>query len=600
MSSNNPLNQTLLADQSQPIFTPPPIPNPYEIPPDAPPEAASTPNDEALNDNVSSSKIELYNVIYKPVDICQWTETDPNFRTKHSDRFWGDSFTYSIQEYSDKVKYLTNVNSKIFLGIFLVNLIVTFVSSLYVILRPKVSFDTSTANGYPILVFCIYLIVHVFLMFLFPTFWLNYGTYFSFGLSLIFMIVACVYSYFYSILLFVLIVVCGFIVSFFSKYNIEYSSYLIQFTKETKLYLSPTFVLFMIFTIVFSLLFIYAYAHSILSYCTKFFNFYLVISYWYIMNTICNAFYMAIAFTSTSYYFTCNTMDEIKFPILFGLKRAFTYNLGIASKMALLLPFVEWIKVCARIDPNLFSCPKREAFVNIISRIQRTAAKIAKKIDSLFGYPSRLGMIYSSMFGIPIEEGCQRYAERSSRHFINLFFEDCIIGNHLAFTCLVIAISGCYTVHSIASHKLSAFVSIDNLGSYAAASFSGFFLCFALSQLYRSLIRGIYEGLLIAYSEDPTRLAILMPASIYDSFNLVYSSLIQIRMHRNNSQTMHDSPNAQNVEMPVPPPQIDYPENQDHSYPPVPQFFPNEETQESNPECLRIHSNPYADINSNV
>ena len=132
---------------------------------------------------------------------------------------------------------------------------------------------------------------------------------------------------------------------------------------------------------------------------------------------------MISASFGSSCYFTSSTAYEIRFPILKSLLRCCILNIGCA---ALAVPILEYIHVVARLPPKptfdeIFSKGLTRFFLKVMKKVSYIAAIFAKPIDIVLTHPMRQGLVYCAMFGVPIEEGCMRFAEVSAKYYCNLF-----------------------------------------------------------------------------------------------------------------------------------------------------------------------------------
>ncbi|OHS95041.1 hypothetical protein TRFO_10761 [Tritrichomonas foetus] len=305
----------------------------------------------------------------------------------------------------------------------------------------------------------------------------------------------------------------------FSYHNFCYSSSLLKFTLTSSFRsnisnntsTSIFYTLSYVFIILFSLFYAYTALCARLLHYHDLFYVYLLFSYWFSINTICNVIYMITSHLSTGFYFTSNTPKPLQWPLSFVFKLSLVNNLGIAAKMALILPFVDFIKIGARTKPKLlqdFFFKINEKLASYLSKVSDLVITIFKKvsrfIDRKFTYPSRIGMIYSLMYGIKVKDGCTKYAENSVKYYINLLNETCTVGNNLGAICLIAAVTGGFAVYSICRHYVNS--SNQATMSFLISGATGFFFVFALVQVWRSMIRGMYEGILVGFSEMSFRM----------------------------------------------------------------------------------------------
>ena len=447
--------------------------------------------------------LELYNVRYRRIGIEDW-QRDAPFISEHA-RFWSSRDEFQPQKFSENIESLSSLwNSWGFMVAFYVNM-----------LQLCCAFGVSIADGkteaaFGSEIFASLLIPTTLLICLCAFGMVLPGSDLRVGIvvGILVTVLASVFDVFvgfaWGALFGAVAVLAGVLFLLLSRRNIEYSTRIYMFVNQLffrKAVNLCFLVVFVAFALVICLLHFYvsAYilccAHIVTFLRVGLFCFYLVVQWWSIL-AIGNAVYMAASATAVKFYFLAGTAYERQNPIIECGWNAMTRNFGAGAKAALLLPFFEVPKEVARFDE---SRTRRYRLVHRIVFVLRLASiEFAKRIDAVFSYPSRYGMIYSAVFNVGMKEGCRRYAENCSKYYINLLNEECSIGSVLCFKCFNAAV-----LCGLLDAGLSKVMGFS--GDWMNAFF-GFFSAFSIFHIYRSTMRGVYEGLFVAFSEEPARL----------------------------------------------------------------------------------------------
>lgn len=469
--------------------------------------------------------LELYNVRYRRIGIEDW-HLDAPFISEHA-RFWASRDEFQPQNFSKNIQSLSSLwNSWGFCVAFYVNMLQLFCAFGISIVDGGIGPSLCSEIHASILVPILSLLLTFAFGTLAPKSELRFGTLFGIFATIAAGLLCAFVGFHWAIVFCVAVLLSGILFFFLSRYNIEYSTKIYMYVNQSffKKAVNLCFlVAFIVFVLILDLLHFYiavavVFRASVVSFVkVAIFCFYVVVQWW-TMLAIGNALYMTASDASIQFYFLAGTAYERKNPIIESAWKSITKNFGICAKAALLLPFFEVPMVIARFDENR---TKRCGMVHrIVCWVRVAAIEFAKRVDSVFCYPSRYGLIYSAVFNVGMKEGCKRYAENCSKYYVNLLNEECSIGSMLCFRSFNAAVF-CGLVDAGLSRVLG-------FSSDWMHGFFGFFTAFSIFHLYRCATRGVYEGLFVAFSEEPARLQ-RISSELYTVFESKFNEAVTKR-----------------------------------------------------------------------
>ncbi|KAH0792057.1 XYPPX repeat family protein [Histomonas meleagridis] len=371
-------------------------------------------------------------------------------------------------------------------------------------------------------------------MWLLPEQYLKYSIFIGPIFGIIGVILGFLYGYKIAIGIYIFMAIVVTFAFFFSRHDLFFSRALLQMSIRTQfIKYFPNFILLSVHIVVVSCIAVfYSYSHiaillldSISSYAVV----YMFLSIIWIINTYCNIVYMISSSTSAAYYFTSSTAREIKIPILRSLLRCCILNVGCAAREAVLVPITQYIHTVARLAPGptlekIFHKNDAKPLIKALKKLSYIASIFMKPLDLLLGYPTRQGLIYSSMFGVPYDEGCLRFAEISAKYYCNLLNEIQTIGTNLA----------CHSLNIILIAVTTVVPTCNKLGQYSNVSIP-FIFAYAIANAFRQMLRGHYETILVAFSECPNRMKTIN-REVEEILEQQYGTELQTRCFRQSNQ----------------------------------------------------------------
>ncbi|KAH0785841.1 XYPPX repeat family protein [Histomonas meleagridis] len=513
---------------------------------DYPPQGAEASSPQGINvrpQQQFKGTYDVYNVLYNAnVSPANWSTSSCDI-TDNSAEFWGNPETFEPNIYSNRAYRMKRYNNYVFSIFFFLNLIVTITVGSVAISR-TIRFTIGNALGICFLFSFVFIILNFLFMWLFPELYLKIGVWIEPVFGIIGMIIGCCCKFYLSIGWWALVIVLAVFYFFFTRHSITFSKCLLQMSIRTQFFMHPSNFIFLASNIILitfvAIYFGYSFVciRSVWSSSGIAANIYMFLSMVWIINTITNMVYMSSGSAASAYYYTNGTIYDIKFPISKSLLRSYFFNLGSAARAAITVPLSEYIHVVGRFEARsvfdrIFAKNVSSFFVNFIKKLSYVAALFAKPIDILFTYPTRQGLLYSSIFGVPFDEGCRRFAEISVKNYCNLLNEIQTIGSNLAFHTLSNVIITTYTTYAILkTMNLQMEPSVDRIISSNVAAPLSIVYAYGIAMVFRQMLRGHYEGLLLGFSEYPIKLR-STNSEIAETFEQQFKWELQARSYSN-------------------------------------------------------------------
>lgn len=244
-----------------------------------------------------------------------------------------------------------------------------------------------------------------------------------------------------------------------------------------------------IISIIFSLIFV------LVEECNKSYWLYLyvLLSYLWINLTFGYVGYMTGAGLTASWYFLTGTEYFPEHPVWDSFRRAMSTSFGSASVAGFLLAIVRFFR--ALID----SIDSRDSCILCIFKC--IALCVLNCLDYLISWMNRFGLIYCAVFGVPFKEGCRRYAELTSKRFVNLIMRSCVIDNSLTYNFLVFVagagVIGYFVGWAIFEH--------DSLWPMFTCIFAVIF-GFSIFEMLEQPMSVISDTIFLCFAENPEKL----------------------------------------------------------------------------------------------
>lgn len=234
---------------------------------------------------------------------------------------------------------------------------------------------------------------------------------------------------------------------------------------------------------------------------------YVVFSYLWISFTFSYVTYLTGAGLAASWYFLADTPHFPKHPVWQSFKRACTTSFGSAALAGFLLAVVETIKQLVSdsgSSDNILMCALRCVLLCILAIL-----------EAFIKWMNRYALIYCAIFGVPLKEGCRRWAELSCHRFVSVIASGCVISRALTYNLFLFTVmSGLIGV--IVMMSASDIIIMITACSAVIISLASFII------LERP-IETMSDTLLVCFAECPERLR-TTASELAESIGDMYSS----------------------------------------------------------------------------
>lgn len=464
-----------------------------------------------------TNQFQFYDMKYQNIHVADWQNMQ--FEESEHSRFWSSPEVLQPHILSENIKGIPKTTHALWAIAFLTNIIIVIICFSIACSRGRPGYiyfpQNDTGIGYSFLMVFLGLVIHFCMFFILPAIFVNYGIFIALGINLGATIIALCLRLWSSIAYFLISLILGGVYYFYSQKGSNFTIALISFMIQ-KHFHRPLNIVFLVihfaFTISISLIFMYMINYAVLCGWNFVFHIYAMYSFFWIICTIGQSVYMTAAHVSFVEFFLVDAPQESQNLVFEAMLRAFTYNFPIACYTGFLLPIVEPFRRIALYDTTdtairLTRLGEKTANVALkfLNGLRGFCVAIVTQFDKYFEYPTRYGMIYSAVFGVPYEEGTRRYAEKSCKTYLHLLTQRCDVDIIYQFRCLNAAIICAFMTYASQSyHYRGNSAHISYIGGAC-----GFFLAFALFNMIRRHFLGAIEAIIIAYSEDTKRMDVV-------------------------------------------------------------------------------------------
>lgn len=165
---------------------------------------------------------------------------------------------------------------------------------------------------------------------------------------------------------------------------------------------------------------------------------YVIISYFWIVQTINYVAYMSCAGVAISWYFLNETEYMPAHPLAWSFLHAITSNFGGAALAGLMEGITNAFRWIKKKGETLACCAGGCCF-----KVLECCCKCFIKVVGCFiGIVNRYSLCYSCMFGVPITEGVKRWKSLSKKKIIDMLINATIIDKTFGFYSYVAGICG--------------------------------------------------------------------------------------------------------------------------------------------------------------
>jgi hypothetical protein len=320
--------------------------------------------------------------------------------------FWSDPGSFTPQQFEKNSERLTHLNYPISGFIFILNFLLVFVFFVICIFltasSSDIHFHVSKSSGWGYLISLIFVLFDFCIFNFVPEIYSRFEIYIHWIISAICLIVGLIDSNWSLIGVFIFQLIIGFWAAFLPFGNFVFTKLLIIQSNQQSTHSFSNCILLLAFLFgvsIYTIFDIYIIAAGILKSWNGIFYFYLIVSYWWTINTFENCLYMIQAKLTAHSYFVDGVSGLTQFDekFTFAVRRGLFYNIGTAAHAAFILPFLDPFRSIAKLDLNDESVKNASSIsklhLKIIQFIRPQSIEIARRIDRM-SHSCREGLYY--------------------------------------------------------------------------------------------------------------------------------------------------------------------------------------------------------------
>lgn len=443
---------------------------------------------------------DLYNIQYQERQMFDEFPNDPN---PSADVFGGSHFrSVSVKSNMSKSMPFNNIISGL---ISLANVMFIVIVYFYYSLQSskseaKSSIPSKALIFVPMFISLLFTVGFIVGLYFAPDILSKFGVLIATGFYIVTALIAILLKSFLPLIFLIIIIPNGIFLLyslFKSALRKDITIYIMRFFRKQFYAALPSLILFLGLTYLFSS----CVSNSLLCNSSYVLLFILAIAYLWCAKILSNCVYMFSAYFTAFSYFISGTDDFSSWEILFGLYRTHIQNFGaanISTFYVLLSPF----RAMAELPPNRPPFITAMKFISektyrvlIYSWMHKIGSAIMLFFDKHLNYPCEYGLIYTGIFGIPLDDSKKRIAELKYKTYIHQIKSFFVLPSFFKFFRIPLASACACLVYAVLKEY--------NREIQNAAFFVGFFVTYGVMTIAIAQLRSINDTFFYSFLQYP-------------------------------------------------------------------------------------------------